>query len=196
MWVLGVILHSLYYISPAYCANSFAVFGGGKPVDFGKSWRGKRIFGDGKTWRGLAVGVIAGTLFGLMWFYLSQSGSLNETYYGVFNFKITDPLFGLYLSIGAMAGDLANSFLKRRMGLKPGAPLWGLDQWNMLFGGLFFAWLLAPTFIIWQEFAALLIITFAIHLFGNQIAYHTHQKRVRWLIGLQSRVLCPRLWAS
>jgi CDP-2,3-bis-(O-geranylgeranyl)-sn-glycerol synthase len=181
MWFLiGTILHSLYYISPAYCANSFAVFGGGKPVDFGRSWRGKRIFGDGKSWRGLVIGVVAGTLFGLMWFYLSKSGPLNEVYFGVFDFRITDPLFGLYLSIGAMIGDLVNSFVKRQLGLKRGAPFWGGDQWNLMFGGLLVAYFFAPTFIIWEEFLALLIITFAIHLFGNQIAYYTKRKKVRW----------------
>ncbi len=180
MWMLGVILHSFYYISPAYCANALAVFGGGKPVDFGKKWRGKRVFGDGKTWKGLIIGVIAGTLFGLMWFYLSKSGPLNEVYYSVFDFRITDPLFGMYLSLGAMAGDLVNSFIKRRLGMKSGAPLWGADQLNVLFGGLLFAYFLAPTFIIFEEFIALLVITFAIHLIGNQIAYYTKRKKVRW----------------
>lgn len=179
-WLLGVILHSLYYISPAYCANAFAVFGGGKPVDFGRTWKGKRIFGDGKTWRGLVIGIIAGSLFGLMWFYLSQSGPLSENYFGVFDFRITTPLFGLYLALGAMAGDLANSFLKRRMNLKPGQALWGLDQWNLLFGGLLFAYFLAPSFIIWEEFVALLFITFGIHLLGNLIAYATKKKKVWW----------------
>jgi len=179
MWILGVILHSLYYISPAYCANSFAVFGGGKPVDFGRTWKGKRIFGDGKTWRGLIIGIIAGALFGLMWFYLSKSGPLNDVYY-VFDFKITDPFFGLYLALGAMVGDLTNSFVKRRLGFKPGQAFWGFDQWNLVFGGLLFAYAFAPTFIIWEEFVALLFITFAIHLLGNYIAFITKRKKVWW----------------
>lgn len=180
MWLLAVILHSLYYISPAYCSNAFAVFGGGTPVDFGKSWRGKRIFGDGKSWRGLVIGLIAGTIFGLVWFHLSQSGPLNAVYFNAFDFRITDPLFGLYLSVGAMVGDLANSFIKRRLGLRRGAPFWGFDQWNLVFGSLLIAYFFAPTFIIWEEFVALLVLTFAIHLIGNQIAYHTKRKKVRW----------------
>jgi len=180
MWILGVILHSLYYISPAYCANAFAVFGGGKPIDSGRSWRGKRIFGDGKTWRGLMMGIIAGSLFGLIWFYLSKSGPLDAIYFNVFDFRITDPLFGLYLSVGAMIGDLANSFAKRRLGLKRGAPLWGFDQLNLVFGSLLVAYFLAPTFIIFEEFIALILITLAMHLFGNQIAYYTKRKHVRW----------------
>ena len=150
MWMLGVILHSLYYISPAYCANALAVFGGGKPVDFGRKWRGKRVFGDGKTWRGLIIGVVAGTLFGLMWFYLSKSGPLNETYYNVFDFRITDPLFGLYLSIGAMFGDLVKSFFKRRLGIPPGKPWFPFDQIDYTLGALAFASIIyLPDWWVW-----------------------------------------------
>jgi len=180
MWIFGVILHVLYYISPAYCANSFAVFGGGKPVDFGKSWQGKRILGDGKTWRGLFIGLIAGTLFGLMWFFLSQSGPLDAVYYNVFDFRITDPLFGLYLAVGALLGDMVASFLKRRIGLERRKPWWGVDQLDFVFGALLFAYLFAPTFIILAEFIAILVITPLFHLIGNQIAFITKRKKVWW----------------
>jgi len=180
MWILGAILHALYYISPAYCANSFAVFGFGKPIDSGRSWKGKRLLGDGKTWGGLLVGLIAGMLFGLMWYFLSQSGPLNEVYYNVFDFRITDPFFGLYLALGALAGDMVASFAKRRMGIERGKPLWGVDQLDFVLGALLFAYFLAPTFIILGEFIALLIITPLIHLIGNQIAYLTKRKKMRW----------------
>lgn len=180
MWILALILHALYYISPAYCANAFAVFGGGTPVDFRKTWRGGRILGDGKTWRGLAIGVLAGGLFGLMWYSLSQSGPLSLTYYGAFDFKLTDPFFGLYLGMGALLGDMAASFFKRRLGLERGAPLWGVDQLDHVFGALLFAYFLAPSFITPGEFAALLVLTPTIHLIGNQIAYCCHRKKERW----------------
>ena len=180
MWILAALLHSIYYISPGYCANAFAVFGGGTPLDFGRSFRGARILGDGKTWRGLFVGMLAGLLFGLMWFFLSSSGPLSQTYYGVFDFKIADPLFGLYLGAGALIGDIVASFFKRRLGLARGAPLWGVDQLDLVFGALLFAYAFAPTWIVWEEFAILLVLTPAIHLIGNQIAYHTKKKDVRW----------------
>ncbi len=180
MWILAAILHALYYISPAYCANAFAVFGFGSPVDGGRSWRGRRLLGNGKTWSGLAIGLAAGTFFGLMWFFLSQSGPLAETYYATFDFRMTDPLFGLYLAAGAMAGDLLGSFLKRRAGVPRGHPVWGLDQLDFVLGGLFFAMLFAPGFIILAELAALLAITPTFHLVGNQIAYLTRRKSVRW----------------
>jgi CDP-2,3-bis-(O-geranylgeranyl)-sn-glycerol synthase len=180
MWILALILHALYYIGPAYCANSLAVFGGGKPVDFGKNFSdGKRILGDGKTWMGLLIGLVFGTLFGLMWFYLSQSWPLNGVYYG-FDFRISDPLFGLYLAAGALVGDMVASFFKRRLGLKRGEALWGVDQLDFVFGALVFAYLFAPTFITWEEFIALLIITPAFHLMGNLIAYAVKKKDVWW----------------
>ena len=39
---------------------------GGTPVDFGRSWHGKRILGDGKTWCGLVGGCSAGVALGLV----------------------------------------------------------------------------------------------------------------------------------
>ena len=57
-----IILQALWLILPAYIANASAVLvGGGTPIDFEKNWRdGKRILGDGKTWRGLIVGAFVG----------------------------------------------------------------------------------------------------------------------------------------
>jgi CDP-2,3-bis-(O-geranylgeranyl)-sn-glycerol synthase len=126
------------------------------------------------------LGLLAGTLFGFMWFYLSQSGPLNEVYYNVFDFRISDPLFGFYLAMGALLGDMLASFFKRQMGLKRGQALWGVDQLDFVFGALLFAWIFAPTFIIWEEAIALIFITIGLHLFGNQIAYYTKRKAVRW----------------
>ncbi|MBN2517611.1 MAG: CDP-2,3-bis-(O-geranylgeranyl)-sn-glycerol synthase [Candidatus Altiarchaeota archaeon] len=182
MWVLAVILHALYYISPAYAANAFAmVFGGGKPIDFGRNFKdGRRILGDGKTWRGLAFGLLFGYLFGLLWYLLSQSGPLDAVYLDAFDFRITDPFFGLYLASGALLADMAKSFFKRRLGIKRGQPLWGVDQLDLVVGGLAFAYLFAPTFIIWEEALFLLMITPAMHLFGNFIGYKSKVKDVWW----------------
>ena len=57
----------LYFILPAYFSNGAGlVFGGGTPVDFGKSDKnGNRWIGDGVTWRGLIAGTIIGTITGI-----------------------------------------------------------------------------------------------------------------------------------
>jgi len=71
-------LAGVWLMLPALIPNSAAVlFGGGGPMDLGKSWRGKRVLGDGKTWRGFFGGSLAGAAFGLL-----QIG-IAEAIYGV-----------------------------------------------------------------------------------------------------------------
>ncbi|HDS59894.1 MAG TPA: CDP-archaeol synthase, partial [Thermoplasmatales archaeon] len=42
-------LEAVWLVLPAYLANASAVvLGGGTPIDFGKTWRDKRLLGDGK----------------------------------------------------------------------------------------------------------------------------------------------------
>ena len=63
------ILEALWFILPAYMANSTPVNVSklkflekyGKPLDGGRYWRGIRILGGGKTWRGLVSGIFIGT---------------------------------------------------------------------------------------------------------------------------------------
>ena len=47
---------------PAYLPNPIAALvGGGTPIDLGRNFTdGKRVFGDGKTYRGLIIGIFAG----------------------------------------------------------------------------------------------------------------------------------------
>ncbi len=61
---------------PAYLSNPFAaVFGGGKPIDGGRTLKdGRRIIGDGKTWRGLFSGIFCGFLAGCIEIWLSSKG--------------------------------------------------------------------------------------------------------------------------
>lgn len=90
------------------------------PLDGYRTFRGKRVFGDNKTWSGFMVMVpavgAAFLLFGLLrtalpsW--LSQGlWPLSASSYG---------LLGLWAGFGFMAGELPNSFLKRQLGIAPG----------------------------------------------------------------------------
>src|SRR5437762_537552 len=65
---LEAIPQALWFFLPAFIANPMAVvFGGGPPIDLGRSLSdGQRIFGDGKTWRGLVGGTLAGAILGLL----------------------------------------------------------------------------------------------------------------------------------
>lgn len=159
-----IIAYPVFYILPAYVANGApVVFGGGKPLDFGKSINGKRVFGNNKTVRGLAAGIIAGVLVGFL-----------ESF-------VAAPMLaiGAVLAIGAMAGDLAGSFIKRRVGVKPGSSVPLLDQYGFLAFALALAWPLGnlPSM---DGLAFIIIITGLLHLSTNRLAYLLKLKKVPW----------------
>src|SRR3989442_10565657 len=65
---LEAIPQALWFFLPAFVANPMAVvFGGGTPIDFGRTLGDReRLFGDGKTWRGLLGGPVFGGLLGVL----------------------------------------------------------------------------------------------------------------------------------
>ncbi len=169
------LLYAIWLIFPAYVANASAViFGGGVPLDFGKKWRGKPIFGEGKTWRGLLGGTMAGVIVGMVMniIYPSFSSGLNAI------------LILFSLSFGALAGDLLESFLKRRMGRKRGEPWPIADQIDFLLGAFFLSFLLSREWFLSNftpyRILFLLIFTPLIHLVTNLLAYVLKLKKVPW----------------
>lgn len=119
MTSVAILKEALWFVLPAYFANaSPVIFGGGAPIDGGRTWRdGRPIFGSNKTIRGFTAGILIGTLVGVL------QGR---------------PLSGFLLALGAMIGDLAGSFLKRRLDLKPGQQAPILDQLGFLLFALMF----------------------------------------------------------
>ena len=101
---------------PALIPNSAAVlWGGGKPMDFGRSWRGKRVLGDGKTWRGFFGGALTGIAFGLFQIALSERFDFSDGWsYALWPRSMW--IVGA-LAFGSMIGDSAGSFVKRRFGV-------------------------------------------------------------------------------
>lgn len=164
MW-LELIAESLIYIFPAYSANAVpVVFGGGQPLDFGKTLKDSRpVFGAHKTFRGFSAGLVIGTLVGV-------AESLIFSKYS--------PLLGLLLSIGALVGDLAGAFIKRRLGLAPGALMPILDQIDFVLFALLFSVLVAPPTL---DMALVIVaLTIPIHVLTNFLAYLLHIKKKPW----------------
>ncbi|WP_010479275.1 CDP-2,3-bis-(O-geranylgeranyl)-sn-glycerol synthase [Thermococcus zilligii] len=168
---LSSLLWAFWYILPAYFANaSPVVLGGGGPMDGGKTWRdGRRIFGDGKTWRGFFGGVATGTLIGAIQYFITPG------FYGSFK---TALLLAFLLSFGALIGDLVGSFIKRRLDLPRGYPAIGLDQLGFLISALAFAYPVKT--ISSGQMLALLILTPFIHWSANYFAYRMGWKSVPW----------------
>ena len=60
------ILAITYFLAPGGIANMAPVLGKklfpslAMPIDGGKLWKGKPLFGKNKTWRGLLLGIIVG----------------------------------------------------------------------------------------------------------------------------------------
>jgi len=177
--MLTLIIDALWLMLPAYVPNSSAVlFAGKTPVDFGKNFvDGKRIFGPGKTFRGLIGGTLTGIAVGLFLQLIKES-----TQIGVPSFE---PIYVVItLSLGAMLGDLVKSFLKRRLGLDRGSPLPVVDQLDFVVG----AWVLTYIFFSdWfvQNFTlsvivVLLILSPLLHVAVNVIGYKLGKKKEPW----------------
>lgn len=176
-WFIELV-KSLWILLPAYFANATPVIAHGLyPVDFGKRWLdGNRIFGDGKTIEGFVVGTLAGFFVGV--FQLVMQPRLPE----VFDFSAQIPqmtfLLAFIIPFGALVGDLAGSFIKRRFGLSPGTDAPFLDQLNFIFGAAFFAMWFVTISI--EMFFLMLIITPVIHRLANIFAYKIKAKKVPW----------------
>jgi CDP-2,3-bis-(O-geranylgeranyl)-sn-glycerol synthase len=164
MDVAALVVESLKLIFPAYCANAAPVLaGGGLPLDFGKNFvDGRRVFGKNKTFRGFFFGLAIGVLVGLTENFL-------------FGYPL---LFSVLSPLGALMGDLAGAFLKRRLDIAPGGVLPIVDQIDFVVGAIVFS---LPLSIISLELAiAMLIITPPIHLLTNFLAYKLKLKSTPW----------------
>src|SRR5512138_3548462 len=81
----------------------------GTPLDFGCTMPdGERLFGGHKTWRGLFFGIAAGATLG--------------------GFLGIAPWIGVGFAATSLIADALTSAVKRRLRLRPGSELPGLDQ--------------------------------------------------------------------
>ncbi|MBR4685220.1 MAG: CDP-2,3-bis-(O-geranylgeranyl)-sn-glycerol synthase [Candidatus Methanomethylophilaceae archaeon] len=188
--ILTIMVTGLWLFLPAMVPNSAAVVFGKKSktkMDFGKSWRGKRIFGDGKSWGGFFGGGLSGVLLGLI---LMGIGSLwDPENYGGYGPSFWPDVGILFcLAFGAVLGDLCGAFIKRRFGMERGQKAPVLDQYDFVIGAflvtaLFFPGWVYATYIEGWHLAALifiLLIMFFIHRIVNIIGFKMGLKKEPW----------------
>lgn len=135
---------ALWFFLPAAIANMMPIFAAhwkfikkyDYPMDFNRSFRGKRIFGNHKTIRGLVVGVIFSTL--VLWLqqlavrYIPSIAHLTDQVdYTGLPVLILGPLFGF----AALLGDAIESFFKRQVGIAPGDGWFPFDQTDYIIAG-------------------------------------------------------------
>ncbi|MCE8424745.1 MAG: CDP-2,3-bis-(O-geranylgeranyl)-sn-glycerol synthase [Candidatus Methanoperedens sp.] len=174
--IIKIIITAVWLMMPAYISNPMAVvFGGGMPIDLGKNWTdGKRILGDGKTFRGLFAGTVCGIIAGLIQMKATPLLSL-----GTFTLTAI-----ITLSFGALLGDMIKSFFKRRMGFERGGKMPLLDQLDFVAG----AWILTYLFdkqwfsenFSFEIMIIVLILTPVLHRLTNIMGYHLKLKKEPW----------------
>ncbi len=186
--VLAAFLNAFWIYIPAYLPNSAAViFGGGKKMDFGKTfYDGVRVFGDGKTWRGFFGGWLSGICIGLLEILLAHAFD-PKTHWGFGPLPFAY-LVIIILPLGALVGDLIGSFIKRRIGIGRGEKAPVLDQYDFFIFATLIAALALPGWFyenliqgyhIWG-FIILLIFTFFLHRAVNILGYRMGKKNEPW----------------
>jgi len=176
--VLHDIPFAVWFLLPAAAANAVPIFAAAipflkpfdAPLDGGATFRGYRLLGAHKTWRGLIAGIIVATLtVWLQQMLVAQYGwaqyIIGDVTYAHLPVLVLGPLF----AIGALGGDALESFFKRQRNIESGGTWVPFDQLDYIIGSvvvsLFFV-VLQPWQYVW-----IFVIWFVMHLLASYIGY-------------------------
>lgn len=179
MIIASQALAAFVFFLPAGIANMSPVFANRvpllnkwkTPLDFGKHYKGKRVFGDNKTWRGLIVGSIVAGSFSLLLNSLA-SGFVEAP----IEFHIEWFLFGTWIGLGALLGDAVESFFKRQHGVPSGHSWFPWDQIDYVLGAILFS------LVIVREPIIVYILTIGIYF-----SLHVAVSYIGYLLGLKDK---------
>ncbi|MGH7241721.1 MAG: CDP-archaeol synthase [Candidatus Saccharimonadales bacterium] len=183
--MLRDVFFALWFFLPAGVANMMPIFAAkvpflatyNWPIDFGKTWHGKRIFGAHKTWRGIATGIVFGTLtLGLQQLLVAHSSWLAHMTTQVDYPNLPTLVLGPLFALGALGGDAIESFFKRQVGIAPGHGWFPFDQTDYIIGGAIAT--MPFVSLSYLQYSLLLVLWLATHLIASFIGY---------LIGVKER---------
>ena len=148
------------------------------PIDVGRVFRKRRIFGDNKTWRGFIaiVPAVALAFVAFRVLFAVMPGNLLD---GLWQLTILQyAALGCLVGIGFMLGELPNSFVKRQFDIPPGGqPIqpfahrlgFLVDRFDSIIGGILFLACVVPVPI--ATFLYILLLGPVIHLAFNVLLY-------------------------
>ncbi len=147
------------------------------PLDAHKTFRGKRIFGDSKTLRGLIIVTLLTAVFSEIQKYILLN---NETLqpYSILSFQeIHAFMYGLGFGFFYMIFELPNSFIKRQLDIQPGMRSqqrsWVffslLDQADSIIGAVLYLCIFYN--VSWQFGIITILAGTGIHLFFNVLLF-------------------------
>jgi len=161
-------------MAPTFVRNTFKFLD--KPVDGGKLLWGQPLFGRTKTWRGLLIAPIFGEISFVMLAGFCQFPNFKDFVF--FDYSQFPIWLGFVFGAGAIIGDLAKSFVKRRFKHESSARWFPFDNIDYLLGGfLVIVWFID---IAWYHYLAVLLIGLALHIIFNLIGYGLRIKKVPW----------------
>jgi CDP-2,3-bis-(O-geranylgeranyl)-sn-glycerol synthase len=181
--MIQLLFSAAWFLLPAMIANMMPVFAAridkanrfNHSLDHGRNFRGKRVFGDNKTYRGLLSGLVAAAGVGVIQLYSADNFSffsdlhpLEDIHSGGFI------LLALSLGLGALTGDAIESFVKRQLNLLPGESWFPFDQFDYIFG----ATLLTLPFglLNFFEYCAVFLVGFCLHVTSTMIGFRLGYK--------------------
>lgn len=181
--MLKDLLFALWFFLPAAMANMVPILVAplpyirnlNAPMDFGLTYKGKRILGSHKTWRGFVSGLVVATLTLWLQQWVVRRYGWAQTLTSQVDYRdlptlIVGPLF----CIGALGGDAIESFFKRQRGVAPGHSWFPFDQTDYIIG----AALATMPFIaltLWQ-YGLLIGLWLVIHLVASYVGWLLHLK--------------------
>lgn len=121
-------------IAPILAAHWGPIRKFNRPIDGGKTWRGKPLLGKNKTWRGFIAGWLAAVAFiALQYLAVENIPALNE--WSLVDYtSISLVLVATMQAFGALGGDSIKSFFKRQIGIHSGQSWVPFDQIDFLLG--------------------------------------------------------------
>lgn len=179
--MIDLILKSIWLILPAAVANISPVLFKwlpllNRPVDGGKLFRNKPLFGRNKTYRGFLVG----TLMAIVIVYIQTLFANRMDIYSILNYQQVNVWYvGFLFGFGALFGDIIKSFFKRQAGINFGKSWPPFDQIDWIIGSLVFIHLFYQA-IPWQIWITGTILFGTLHPIVNIVGYWLGIKRSRF----------------
>ena len=181
--MLTFIIKCIYFAMPAYIASTAPIFAKNilkerfsAPMDFNKKFvDGKPFLGRSKTFRGLIAGILVGALISYIQYQLYAFPFFQAlSFYDYSNWLS----FGILLGLGALMGDMIESFIKRRINLKPGDKFVPWDQIDYTIGALIFV---MPIYQVDLIQALIIIVSgFMLQIFSSHFAFYTGIRNEKW----------------
>lgn len=199
LWIFRVDLHehypsmefyftlittTIYYSLPGLVANMAPIFVKNHfnwlaiPIDFGIKFRGKRLFGKNKTFRGFLFGILTGMIVGYIQFKVQGNVFFDSISYIDYTLKSALTI-GAVFGFAALVGDSIESFFKRQFGIKPGKPFIPFDQLDYALGVIAFSYLFTPH-LTWQMILVLLLLGPILSVITTKVGYMLRFRDEKW----------------